>query len=207
MVREATAPQHRNAETRSFITALMGGELSLTDYTAYLAQYAHVYRALEARTARADDPQIIADTRLARFAAIESDLAALGAADWESEHPALPATLAYVERLHEIVDQLPRYVAHHYTRYLGDLSGGQAIAALVARHYGATEEQLSFYRFAGIDSPVTFKREYRTGLDELPFDAAGDHAFVDEAKAAFGYNAAIFEALDELTERTPVSAA
>jgi heme oxygenase len=207
LVREATAPQHRNAETRSFITALMGGELSLAAYTAYLAQYAYVYRALEARTPRDSDPAIIADSRLARFAVIEADLAALGASDWEAEHPALPATAAYVARLNAIADDLPRYVAHHYTRYLGDLSGGQAIAALVARHYGATEEQLSFYRFDGIDSPVTFKREYRAGLDALDFDSADDAAFVDEAKSAFGYNAAIFEALDDLTRRTPVTAA
>lgn len=207
MVREATASQHRNAETRSFITALMGGELSLADYTTYLAQYAWVYRALESRTVNASDPAIIADRRVLRSDAIDADLAALGAADWESTHPALPATQAYVDRLLEIADDVPRYVAHHYTRYLGDLSGGQAIAALVARHYGATPEQLSFYRFDGVDSAVQFKRDYRAGLDELDFDAEQDQAFVDEAKAAFSYNAAIFEALDGLTQRSPVPAA
>lgn len=207
LVREATTVQHRDAETRRFITALMGGELSLADYTSYLAQYAHVYRALEARTPRPGDPAIVADPRLPRFAAIESDLAALGVEDWETEHPALPATLEYVERLHAIADELPRYVAHHYTRYLGDLSGGLAIAALVARHYGATPGQLGFYRFEGIDSPVAFKRDYRAGLDELPFDAADDEAFVDEARRAFELNAAIFEALQELTDHAPLPAA
>src|SRR6478752_1937696 len=81
LVRAATADDHRNAENRGFITRLMGGELSLDDYTRYLAQYAWVYEALEARGSRADDPEVF-DPRLARFAAIESDLAALGAADW-----------------------------------------------------------------------------------------------------------------------------
>ena len=38
LVREASADDHRAAETRGFITALMGGELSLADYTRYLAQ-------------------------------------------------------------------------------------------------------------------------------------------------------------------------
>jgi len=207
LVREATRAQHRDAESRRFITALMGGELSLADYTTYLAQLAYVYRALESRTPRPDDPQIVADPRLPRFAAIVSDLAALGVSDFEAEHPALPATQEYVDRLHEIAGELPRYVAHHYTRYLGDLSGGLAIAKLVARHYGATQEQLGFYSFEGIDSPVTFKRAYREGLDELPFDAADDEAFVDEARRAFALNAAIFEALQEVTQHAPVPAA
>lgn len=207
-VREATAEQHRTAETRSFITDLMGGKLSLDAYTTYLAQYAYVYRALEARTIREDDPALIADTRLHRFAAIESDLAALGAADWESSHPVLPATQAYVDRLLEVGDDVPRYLAHHYTRYLGDLSGGQAIAKLVERHYGATAEQLAFYDFEGIDSPVRFKRTYREGLDNLDFDAQQDEAFIEEAKAAFGYNGAIFEALYDLADNdAPASVA
>src|SRR5690606_4448205 len=99
LVREATRAQHRDAESRRFITALMGGELSLADYTTYLAQLAYVYRALESRTPRPDDPAIVVDPRLPRFASIQADLAALGVTDWEGEHPALPETLAYVERL------------------------------------------------------------------------------------------------------------
>lgn len=205
LVRGATAAQHRDAETRSFITKLMGGELSLEAYTHYLAQLAYVYRALEARQPRPGDPHLITDSRLARVSAIESDLAALGARDWESAHPALSATQAYVDRLIEIADDVPRFLAHHYTRYLGDLSGGQAIAALVARHYGATDEQLSFYRFDGIESPVTFKRGYREALDALDFDAEQDHALVDEAKRAFEFNAAIFEALDGVAAHVAVA--
>jgi heme oxygenase (biliverdin-producing, ferredoxin) len=59
------------------------------------------------------------------------------------------------------------YVAHHYTRYLGDLSGGQVIGAMIERHYGATPEQLTFFSFEGIEKPVPYKREYRTALDAL----------------------------------------
>lgn len=197
-LRDATAVEHKDTETRSFITRLMGGELDLAAYTRYLAQYAYVYRELEARSPQAGDPIFLTDPALPRLAAIESDLENLGAANWEREHPPLPATQAYVDHLASISDaDVPRYLAHHYTRYLGDLSGGQAIAALVARHYGATEQQLAFYRFDLIDSPVRFKRTYREGIDALTWTDEQQAALIAEAKGAFGFNAAIFEALGE----------
>lgn len=199
-LREATTPEHRDTENRGFITRLMGGELDLGAYTAYLAQYAYVYRALESRAPQHGDPEFLTDLGLIRTPSIESDLAHLGVTDLEAQHPALPATAAYVAHLDGIdASDLPRYVAHHYTRYLGDLSGGQAIAALVARHYGATPEQLAFYRFETIDSPVRYKRAYRDGLDALGFTEDQEATLVAEAKAAFMFNAAIFEALGAST--------
>ncbi len=197
-LRDATAIEHKDTETRSFITQLMGGELDIAAYVRYLAQYAYVYRALEARTPQAGDPEFLNDPALPRYSAIVSDLENLGASNWESEHPPLPATRAYVDHLEAIADSdVARYLAHHYTRYLGDLSGGQAIAKLVARHYGATEEQLAFYRFDLIDSPVRFKRTYREGIDALAWTDEQQAALIAEAKGAFGFNAAIFEALGE----------
>jgi heme oxygenase len=195
LVRTATARAHSSAENSPFIVALMGGELSLADYERYLAQYAWIYEALEARAHVAGDPAII-DPGLDRFASIEHDLAALsgdaGESGWRERHPMLPATAAYVGRLSGIdPTDLPRYLAHHYTRYLGDLSGGQAIARLVARHYGAREDQLSFYRFDGIDT-VPFKREYREGLDHLGFDESQVATFLAEASESFRLNSALF---------------
>jgi heme oxygenase len=194
LVRAATADDHRSAESRGFITRLMGGELALEDYTRYLAQYAWVYEALEERGHRAGDPEVF-DPALARFAAIESDLAALGAADWRETHPPLPATAAYVAHLRELADDDVRYLAHHYTRYLGDLSGGQAIAALVSRHYGATPEQLSFYDFDLDEGPVRYKRRYREAMNALALEPAEVDVLIDEARASFRLNGAIFEAL------------
>ncbi|QAY73647.1 biliverdin-producing heme oxygenase [Agromyces protaetiae] len=195
LVRAATAEDHRNAETRGFITALMGGELSLADYTRYLAQFAWVYEALESRGHRVGDPEIF-DPKLDRLAAIEADLAALGAADWRETHPPLAATTAYTTHLHDLLDNDVRYLAHHYTRYLGDLSGGQAIAALVARHYGATPEQLRFYDFGlGDEGPVRYKRRYREAMNALALEPEQIDALVGEARASFRLNGAIFEAL------------
>ncbi|MDP1788923.1 MAG: biliverdin-producing heme oxygenase, partial [Rhodoglobus sp.] len=58
-VRESSLDAHRAAEERPFIVALMHGELTLADYTRYLAQLAYVYEALEARPRRDDDPSFL----------------------------------------------------------------------------------------------------------------------------------------------------
>lgn len=194
-LREATSEEHRDTESRAFVTRLMGGELDLDAYVRYLAQYGYVYRALESRISVPGDPAFLGHPALARFPSIVSDLERLGAADWEASHRPLPATRRYVERIEAVSNRLPRYVAHHYTRYLGDLSGGQVIAKRVADHYAATADQLSFYRFDGIGRPGPFKTEYRRGLDELGFDDSDEAELIDEAKRAFRLNAELFEEL------------
>jgi heme oxygenase (biliverdin-producing, ferredoxin) len=197
LVRVASADDHRAAETRGFITALMGGELSLAEYTRYLAQLAWVYEALEERGSRAGDPAVF-DPALARMHAIDADLAALGASDWRTGHPPLVATADYTAHLRAITadgDDV-RYLAHHYTRYLGDLSGGQAIAALVGRHYGATPEQLGFFRFdLGDDGAVRYKRGYRQAMNDLALSPHEIDVLIAEVREAFLLNSAIFEAL------------
>ena len=193
-LRAATAAQHNDAETRSFIARLMGGELDIDAYVAYLAQFAYVYRALESRPAQPDDPGFVNDNALARSPAIMSDLTALGAADWETSHPPLHETTAYVDRLHAVATDLPRHIAHHYTRYLGDLSGGQVIARRIADHYGAAEDQLAFYRFEGI-RPGPYKVAYRESIDALAFSDDDETAMIEEARLAFDLNASIFDAL------------
>ena len=194
-LREATSVQHRDTENHTFVAQLMQGALDLQAYVRYLAQYAYVYRALESRNARPDDPEFVNHPALPRFPSIVSDLSNLGAADWETSHPPLPATHEYSQRIESVSNNLPRYVAHHYTRYLGDLSGGQVIAKRVADHYGANHDQLSFYRFDTIDRPGRFRVAYRSGLDSLDLGDRDEAALVDEAKRAFQLNADVFEAL------------
>lgn len=195
LVRAASADDHKAAESRGYIVQLMGGELSLEEYTRYLAQFGWVYEALEERGSRDGDPAVF-DPELARMAAIEADLAALGAADWRTSQPALPATAEYAAHLRAVSDDDVRYLAHHYTRYLGDLSGGQAIARLVARHYGATPDQLSFYRFdIAEDGVVRYKRGYREAMNDLALAPEQVDLLIAEVRTSFRMNSAIFEAL------------
>jgi len=197
-LRASSSSQHRDTETRSFITELMSGSLSLADYTRYLAQYAWVYEALEQLVDRVSqvDRLDLFDPKLDRLPAIESDLVALGVTDWRRDHPPLAATTAYIEHLQSLTSaDTVRCLAHHYTRYLGDLSGGQAIAALVGRHYGAAPEQLGFYRFDAISNIVQYKRAYRDRLNELSLAPAEVDNLVAEVDAAFTFNGAVFDGL------------
>jgi heme oxygenase len=198
LLRRASAEDHRATESRSFITELTRGSLSLDAYARYLGQLRWIYAALESRPGGDLD---IFDARLHRRSAIESDLAALGVDDAAAAHPPLPATARYAAHLARLaasadrLDVTVRYLAHHYTRYLGDLSGGQAVAALVARHYGAGEHQLAFARFPELGAVVEAKRRYREELNALPLDQADVDELVREVRLAFAFNGAIFDEL------------
>ena len=196
-MREASAQDHKNAESMRFVQQLMGGVLSSNEYVAYLTQLAHVYRALESKLADID--VLPFSTSLLRLENILRDLKALGAEDWESV-AILKSTTDYGERLAEIRDHHDiRLVAHHYTRYLGDLSGGQAIGSLVRRHYGLTEEQTTFYKFDQIKDIVRFKESYRDSLDALLLDEEQLNTLLAEVQVAFRLNQALFAELGELT--------
>jgi heme oxygenase len=198
LLRKASAEDHRATESRAFLARLTDGSLSLEAYARYLGQLRWIYEALEARPC-GDHP--VFDARLHRRTAIESDLAALGATVPAVSHPPLPATARYAAHLSALagspdrLDSTVRYLAHHYTRYLGDLSGGQAVAALVARHYGAGEHQLSFARFPGLGPLVEAKRRYREQLNALPLVPTEVGELVREVRRAFALNGAIFDEL------------
>ena len=107
----------------------------------------------------------------------------------------LPATAEYVERIRATVNSPERYLAHHYLRYLGDLSGGQAVAALVSRHYGIPAEALSMYRFTELPKPKVFKDGYRELLDNAPMTDEQREALIDECIEGFRINASLFAQL------------
>lgn len=194
-LRESTKPQHEEAESASFITQLMRGELNTEAYTKYLTSLAWVYEALEAKVSEGIDvggSEAIFDPRLKRLGPILRDLENLGVSDWKMlTQP--DAVKEYTTHINTLSDH--RLIAHHYTRYLGDLSGGQAIAALVERHYQISKEQLSFYSFDEIEDIVRFKESYREGLDKLELSEDKVAELVEEAKLAFRYNQRIFEDL------------
>lgn len=89
------------------------------------------------------------------------------------------------------------YLAHAYTRYLGDLSGGQVARTMLVRHYGLGDSELSFYRFDGIDKVKPYKDDYRAALDAVPLSLSERDAVVDEAVLAFELNSDLFADLGE----------
>ena len=198
-LKQASRPQHEAAENSTFITQLMRGQLDLAAYSKYLTNLAWLYDSLEQKTTQGsafESSEPIWDERLHRIDSITVDLEALGVHDWRNTTKPSSAMTSYIEHIKSLggKDDL-RLVAHHYTRYLGDLSGGQAIAALVGRHYGASENQLNFYRFTKIEDNVRFKENYRSNLNALKLSENELEELVREVQLAFEFNQRVFEDL------------
>ena len=203
VIRTASHEEHVQAETSTFMSDLLGGRLGVDAYARYTEQLWFVYEALEAGAERlASDPVAGPFIRpeLFRLASLERDLAHLRGPEWRSLVSALPATRAYADRVRECAEDWPAgYIAHHYTRYLGDLSGGQIIRDKAEKTWGFTRkgDGVRFYVFEGIANPAAFKREYRALLDGVPADDLEKQRIVAECKRAFALNTAVFRALGE----------
>ncbi|MEV6135390.1 biliverdin-producing heme oxygenase [Nocardia sp. NPDC051990] len=209
-IRTATAQQHEDAENSSFISDMLGGELGIDSYHRYTTQLWFIYRALEDHwNALADDPIVGPFIRpeLARTAELERDLAHLIGTDWRAALQALPATAAYAARIDECAREWPAgYIAHHYTRYLGDLSGGQVIRGTAEKLWNLPHrgDGVRFYVFDALGNPAAFKREYRGLLDQLPLDELERRRVLDEGQRAFALNTAVFaELAAEFPARRP----
>ena len=199
-LRERTWTGHGQSEGAGFMHDLMTGEGTRDDYVALVAQHYFVYEALEAAAAKFTDvveAQPFLSDQLTRMPALESDLEFLLGADWKSQISAVPATQRYVDRINEIAADgwAGGFIAHHYTRYLGDLSGGQAIGRLMKRHFGFETNGILFYLFDQIADPKAFKETYREQLDAAGWDDAERERVIAEVLNAYRLNTEVFEDL------------
>ncbi|MEV6741948.1 biliverdin-producing heme oxygenase [Streptomyces sp. NPDC051104] len=203
LIRAASQDEHREANTSGFITGLLGGRLGVDAYTRYTEQLWFVYEALESAAARLGGDPVAAPfvrPELFRMTALERDLAHLRGPEWRAHLTALPATRTYANRVRECAEQWPGgYVAHHYTRYMGDLAGGQIIRDMAERTWGFTRkgDGVRFYVFDGIPNPAAFKRTYRALLDGIRVDDLEKQRVIAECRRAYTLNTAVFRALGE----------
>jgi heme oxygenase (biliverdin-producing, ferredoxin) len=198
-LRAATWSDHGDNETSAYMSALTEGRLARDEYAALVAQLHPVYDLLERAADRmAADP--VAGRfdlpGLRRLDALEADLAFFYGPGWRDRVRPDESTARYCDRLREVCFDWPGgFVAHHYTRYLGDLSGGQYIGQQVRRtlELPAGADGVRFYRFPG--KPKAYKDRYREMLDAAPWDAAEQDRVIGEVKTAYRLNAAVTEEL------------
>lgn len=128
---------------------------------------------------------------------IESDLSALLGHDWTDRIAATPATEVYCDRLNEVCRSWPGgFVAHHYTRYLGDLSGGQFIGRVVRRVFDIDATSgAAFFDFPGIADATSLKDGYRERLDTAAWDDAERSRIIDEIRRAYRLNTDVLDSL------------
>lgn len=197
-IQGATEESHRSAERTDFIVNLMGGTLNQHAYLRYLEALAPIYEQLETLLrARAARPLLkdFDHRGLDRFSRVQADIALLRGHTRVANSAVRPlATTAYLLRLHADIED-ERLLAHHYIRYLGDLSGGQAIARLVARHYQIPPEALSFYDFHELSDAKAYKVEYREKLNRADLSEAQKENFIAEAVQLYSLSTDIFNEL------------
>ena len=191
-----TKAAHDGVESRPFIAQLMAGSLSVRSYVNYLAALAPVYDELERQLRATKDEASIAlfdHRRLDRCPRICADLRGFGQ-DVEKLEPG-HATKAYVEAIASAAVSPQRLIAHHYTRYLGDLAGGQVIARCMSQHYDIPDTLLTFYDFSDLGDVVHYRRRYKSLMDLVPWSVKEKKEFIDEVSKAFELNAALFDEL------------
>ncbi len=199
-LKEGTKKSHRMAENVKFIRLFLKGVIERESYRKLTANFYFIYETMEAELERLkNDPRVkaIYFPELWRQKSIEEDLLFFYGPGWKSQiHPS-PAARNYVARIKEVAGSNPLLlIAHSYTRYLGDLSGGQILRNIASRALGLKDAGLAFYDFKKISDAKEFKNRYRASLNELPLELQDVLAVVEEANHTFRLNMAMFEELD-----------
>jgi heme oxygenase len=200
-LREGTKKAHTMAENVGFVKCFLKGVVEKNSYRKLVADLYFVYSAMEEEMERHQQHPIVSKIHfpeLNRKESLERDLHFYYGNNWRDQIAPTPAAQAYVEHIHQVSATQPELlVAHSYTRYLGDLSGGQILKGIAQRGMNLSNgEGTAFYEFKDISDEKQFKAKYRQAMDELPIDEATADRIVDEANATFGMNMKVFQELE-----------
>lgn len=133
-----------------------------------MASLYHIYKALEEEIERNKENPVYAPLyfpeELHRGTALEQDLAFWYGPRWQEVIPYTPAMRRYVQRLQEVGRTEPELlVAHAYTRYLGDLSGGQVLKKIAQKALELPNSgSLPFHVTSSRGLPLLLPRSPRT---------------------------------------------
>ncbi|QKD84641.1 heme oxygenase (biliverdin-producing) [Thermoleptolyngbya sichuanensis A183] len=200
-LREGTKKSHSMAENTGFVACFLKGTVEPTSYRKLVANLYFVYSAMEEEMQRHREHPLLSHLyfpELNRKASLEKDLTYYFGSNWRDQVAPSTAAQDYVARIREVSNESPELlISHLYTRYLGDLSGGQILKKIAQNAMNLSEGQgTNFYEFEQIPDEKAFKVMYRDRLDSLPVDEATADRIVDEANAAFGMNMSMFKELE-----------
>ena len=195
-----TRKSHSVAQNTAFITGFFKGLSTKESYGALLTSLYYVYTAMEESFDETSENNVRAldDKELRRVKALELDLEYFYGADWRSKLNPTGATKKYVERIQEVASNQPYLlVAHQYTRYLGDLFGGQMMGGMATRSLKLDKGKgVAFYTFDDIPKANEFITEWYKRLNELDLTDAQKEEIVDEANLVFCLNIEILEEIE-----------
>ncbi|MFB2834792.1 heme oxygenase (biliverdin-producing) [Floridanema evergladense] len=204
-LREGTKHSHTAAENTAYMKCFLKGIVEREPFRKLLANLYLVYTTLEDSLRRYQDHPVLGVMyfpELNRTANLEKDLAYYYGENWREEIAALPAGKVYVDRLQEIANNDPvLLIAHSYTRYMGDLSGGQALKNIIRSALNLPPDEGTglhdFEQIPTVEARREFKEKYRQALNSLAIDEATIQRIVEEANYAFKLNRDVMHDLEE----------
>jgi len=199
-LKEGTKKSHSAAENTAFVKSFLRGVISKESYRTLVSDLYFVYVALEEEFRIFKNDPVLGKLylpELERVTALERDLRYYYGPIWRSIVKPSEECQRYVDRIHEVAKSEPELlIGHHYTRYLGDLSGGQILKGIAEKALNLNGEGLYFYEFDKIDNAKIYKEKYRSILDKLPLTDSQQNAIITEANYAFRLNMYMFEQLE-----------
>lgn len=203
-LREGTKHSHTLAENTAYMKCFLKGIVEKEPFRKLLGNLYFVYSTLEEELLRHRNHPVIGliyFPELNRIANLEQDLAYYYGENWQEQISPSEAGKIYVARIKEVANSNPALlVAHAYVRYMGDLSGGQALKNIVRSALSLPEDHgTKFYEFdafSSVEARKTFKMTYRDTLNSLPVDNDLAEKIVAEANQAFSLNRDVMHALE-----------
>lgn len=204
-LREGTKHSHTAAENTAYMKCFLKGIVEREPFRKLLANLYLVYSTLESELQRHQNHPIVGAMyfpELNRTANLERDLAFYYGDNWQDQIAPLPAGQIYVDRLREISKADPvLLIAHAYTRYMGDLSGGQSLKNIIRSALKLPSDQGTglhdFEQLPTMEAKRAFKEKYRQALNALPIDEDTIQRIVAEANYAFELNRDVVHELED----------
>ena len=200
-LKSGTKQSHSAAENTKFVSSFLKGVVSREGYRQLVANYYFIYQAIEVEVLRLkneNDPIVgpLNMKELYRHRSLAKDCEYFYGENWAKTIYPTEACQQYIDRIRSVAhDQTELLVGHHYTRYLGDLSGGQILRNIAKNSLKLDDGGLDFYEF-DIEDKKEFKNNYRATLNTLPVTESQVSAIISEANYAFRLNMFMFEELD-----------
>nr|ARW68725.1 Heme oxygenase [Palisada sp.] len=200
-LREGTTKSHSMAENVSFVKSFLGGVVDKNSYRKLVGNLFFIYSAIEEEIEKNKNHEIVKYIyfpKLYRKSSLIEDLNYYYGSNWSNFIKPSSATQTYIDRIHKIGYNNPELlIAHSYTRYIGDLSGGQ-ILKKIAKNAMHLPKDLgtSFYDFHLVEDEKLFKDQYRNSLNNIPLNQLQIEQIIAEANLAFNLNMKIFQELN-----------
>ena len=196
-----TKKSHTAAENTKFVNSFLRGVVSEESYKQLVANFYFIYRAMEEEVDKLKDHPVVGKIHfkvLNRLIALERDVRYYYGPIWRHHIKPTEQCQRYVNRIREVSDDEPELlIGHHYTRYMGDLSGGQILKNIAEKSLNLRDgEGLHFYEFEGIADKKGFKEQYRATLNNIPITQSMANAIITEANWAFRLNMFMFDELE-----------